>query len=117
MIAKHFGDLKAKSPVRELPDIGNISHEGIKGFYHYENEVGATTIAIQTLVKKAQIKDSRELQRRKLLQSLALQMMQKRLDQLLQQPESVMTSASVAGGFFLQQLKYAQIQAKSKPEQ
>jgi zinc protease len=117
LIAKHFGDLKAKSPARELPDFGNISHEGIKGFYHYENEIGATKISLQTLEKQVQSEDTREGQRQKLLRSLALQMMQKRLDQLLQRPECVMTSASVAGGFYLQQIKYTQLQATSKPEQ
>lgn len=116
LIKAHFGDLQAKAPARALPDIGTLAHEGIKAFYHHENDIGSTTLAIETMRSEIRPEDSRDWQRRKLLQSLALQMLQKRLDQLVQQPDSLLTSASAAGGYYLQCLNYSEIQATSKPE-
>jgi zinc protease len=116
LISKHFADLKSKSPARRLPQLGTFSHKGLRAFYHHEDEIGATTISIGTLQPERPPKDSRNWQREQLLRSLSLQMMQKRLDQLLQQPSSVLTSASVGGGYYLQHLKYAEIRTISKPE-
>lgn len=116
LIAKHFADLKSPSPARPLPEFGTFSHKGLQAFFHHEDEMGATTISIETLQPEKQPKDSRKWQREQLLRSLSLQMMQKRLDQLLQQPSSLLTSATVDGGYYLQHLKYAEIRAISKPE-
>jgi zinc protease len=116
LISKHFADLKSPSRPRRLPELGTFSHKGFRTFYHHEDEIGATTISIETLKPEEQPKDSRKWQREQLLRSLSLQMMQKRLDQLLQQPSNLLTSASVGGGYYLQQLKYAEIRAISKPE-
>lgn len=116
LIGEHFADLKAKASARELPDIGTLSHENIKAFYHYENDIGSTTIAIETMRSENRPEDSSDWQKKELLRSLALQMLQKRLDQLVQQPDSLLTSASTAGGYYLQCLSYSEIQATSKPE-
>lgn len=116
LVGEHFADLKAKTPARKLPDIGTLSHEGIKAFYHHENDVGSTSIAIETMRSESRPEDSRDWQMQELLRSLALQMLQKRLDQLVQQPDSLFTSASAAGGYYLQRLNYSEIRATSKPE-
>ena len=116
MITKHFADLKALSAERDLPDFSSFAHKGIQGFFHHENEAGATTIAVETMAVEIQPEDSSDQRLQRLLRSLALQMMQKRLDQLLKQPESVMTSAAIAGGYYLQHLKYTEIQATAKAE-
>jgi zinc protease len=116
LISKHFADLKSPSPARRMPEFGTFSHKGLRAFFHHEDEIGATTISIETLQLEKQPKDSSNLQQKELLRSLSLQMMQKRLDQLLQQPSSLLTSASIGGGYYLQHLKYAEIRAISKPE-
>ena len=116
LISKHFADLKSPSPARRLPEFGTFAHKGLRAFYHHEDEMGATTISIETLQPEKQPKDSRKWQREQLLRSLSLEMMQKRLDQLLQQPSNLLTSASVGGGYYLQHLKYSEIRATSKPE-
>lgn len=116
LISKHFADLKSPSPARRLPEFGTFLHKGLQPFYHHEDEIGATTVSIETLSPEKQPKDSRKWQREQLLRSLSLQMMQKRLDQLLQQPSSLLTSADVGAGYYLQHLKYAEIRAISKPE-
>lgn len=116
LISKHFADLKSPSPARRLPEFGTFSHKGFRAFYHHEDEMGATTISIETLQPEKQPKDSHKWQQEQLLRSLSLQMMQKRLDQLLQQPSSLLTSASVGSGYYLQHLKYSEIRAISKPE-
>jgi zinc protease len=116
LISKHFADLKPQSPPRPMPQFGTFRHQGLKVFYHPEDEIGATTISIETLQLEKQPDDSRSWQRKQLLQSLSLQMIRKRLDQLLQKPSSLLSSTSVSGGYYLQHLKYAEIRATSKPE-
>ncbi len=116
LISKHFSDLKPHSPARPLPDFGAFSHEGIQAFYHHEDETGATQLSIETIQVDKQPKDSRGWQRRQLLRSLSLNMMQKRLEQMLQEPDSLLTSASIGAGYYLQHIKYAEIRATTKPE-
>jgi zinc protease len=116
LISKHFADLEAQAPPRPLPDFGTFTHKGLQAFYHHESEIGATTISIETLQREKQPDDSRSSQHQQLLRSLSLQMMQKRLDQLLRKPSSLLTEASVHGGYYLQHLKFAEIRAISKPE-
>jgi zinc protease len=116
LISKHFADLKSQSPLRPLPEFGTFSHKGLQTFYHHEGEMGATTISIETLQLEKQPIESRSSQRKQLLQSLSIQMMQKRLNQLLQKPSSLLTSAVVGGDYYLQHLKFAEIRAISRPE-
>jgi zinc protease len=116
LISKHFADLTSPLPARPMPEFGTLSHDGIRTFFHHEDEIGATTISIETLQSEKQPEDSRDWRRKQLLLSLSMHMMQKRLAQLLQRPDSLLTSASADGGYYLQHIKYAEIRATSKPE-
>jgi zinc protease len=116
LIEEGFGVLHGRGPVKPLPSIGHFAHRGIQSFYRYASETGKTTVRIETIEQKPQPLDSIAWQREKLLQTLADQIIQKRLDALLQQSTSVLASADVGSGIYLQQIKYAGVSADCKPE-
>jgi zinc protease len=114
LISEQFSDLKPRGPRRDLPALGRMDHEGDQYFYHQEADAGATTVAIETLVQEIEPRDTSQSQLKELQQQLAIAIVQKRLDAILQQPETVLTSADMSAGYYLRQIKYAQIRAECK---
>lgn len=96
--------------------MGRMTHSGVKAFHHYEKDAGATDVAIETVEKHAEPQDSKGYQRQQMLADLARDMMQKRLDSLVRREADVLTRASVDGGYYLRQIKYAQINGSTDPE-
>lgn len=117
LIKEQFGDLKPRSEKRDMPLLGRMQHSANQFFYHQDVEAGATTVAIETMVQAVQPRDSIQRQKEELLEDLAAHIMQKRLDALMQQPDAIFTSADNGTGYFLRQIKYAEIRAVSKPSQ
>ncbi len=115
LINAQFGDLRARGTARDIPLMGRMEHKENQYFYHPEAEAGATTVVIESVVQTAQPPDSSRRQRDELLQNLAVHMMQKRLDAILQQPDTVLASANMGAGHYLNQIKYAEIRADCKP--
>ena len=116
LIDKHFGQMMPRNPGRRLPPFGNFSHSGLKTFYHHEKESGATSVSIETIVQKEAPPDSKAYRHLEMLADLSNRMVQKRLDILLQKPDSIMTNAAVDAGDFLQQVRYTAISADCRPE-
>ncbi|MBT8338990.1 MAG: insulinase family protein [Desulfatitalea sp.] len=116
LIQAQFGDLKHLGEKRGLPPFGRFSHQGVKGFYHYENEMGDTSVGIETVVQSEKQTSNIGQERERLLEQLAARIVQKRLDTLLQTPDTVLTSAQIRSGDYLQQVRYAEISADCKPE-
>lgn len=115
-VVERFASLQGRASARPLPEFGSFSHKGIKPFYHYEPEIGSTTVSIETAEVRRAPDDTAENQRKDLLQSLAERMIQNRLDILSKQQNSAITSAHIDSGFYLQQIRYAEISADCKPE-
>lgn len=116
LITERFADLKSSQPARVPPAFGHMSHSGLKGFYHYEKDAGATTVAIETIVQQNEPKDSMAYQRQRMVIELAKTMMRKRVDDMVRRQETVLTTASVGGDYYLDQIKYTEISGRTDPE-
>ena len=116
LIAGEFKGLKARGAGLPLPDFGHFHHQGIEPFYHYDSNTGATTVRLESIEQQKQPKDTIASRDRELRRDLAEQMFQNRLDDLLQKPNSVLTSAHIGMGYYLQQIKFAEIFADCKPQ-
>jgi zinc protease len=116
LVEDQFASLKSRREPADIQKFGSFSHQNVKTFYHLEREMGATTVSIETSeIRKAPI-DTAANQRKALVQALADRVVQKRLEDLVRKQNSVITSASIDSGYYLQQIRYAQISADCKPE-
>jgi zinc protease len=116
LLKAQFGDLQPRSEMRESPKFGSFDHQGLKAFYHHEKDVGGTRVSIETVVHEAQPADSIQWREQSLLADLANTMLQNRLNRLLQQSDGVLNSASIGSGYYLQEIRFAEISADTKPE-
>ncbi len=51
LIDEKFSSLSPRAPPGLEPDFGEINHEGVKPFYHFEKEAGNTTVGIEVVKK------------------------------------------------------------------
>jgi zinc protease len=116
LIVEEFGALQARTEQQPLPDFGTFSHRGLKTFYHYEKQAGAATIGLETVEHRTQPADSVQYQKLNMLGELAFQILQRRLDSLVQKPGSPITDTRAGFGYYLQQIKFTHLSATSKPE-
>lgn len=116
LIKSRFGGLSPRADRRGCPDPGEIAHSGTKTFYHHEPEAGETRVSIETVRKRPQPADSRELRRERLLSGMAGQIINHRLDEMLNQPETPFTSARTAAGNYLHYVQASEIHADCAPE-
>ena len=116
LIEDKFSTITPRAPPGTIPDLGDVKHKGITSFYHFEKESGNTTVSIEILEKILSTPDSYDVRKKQLLEDIANQMVQHRLDTLIQKPGTPFTSASISSGIFLRQIKYADITADCNPE-
>jgi zinc protease len=116
LVRSRFSGIKARAPERGYPDPGRIAHEGIQPFHHCESEAGSTTVRIEVMRKMPQPLDSKDLRRRRLLSDMAGQIINNRLDELLNRPETPFTSAYIHAGNYLHYVQAAEIRAECPPE-
>lgn len=116
LIDEKFSALSAKASPLPEPDLGKINHKGIKPFYHFEKEIGNTTVSIEVIRKIVRQPDSFDFQKRLLIKNIADQIVQNRLDVLVSKPDTPFTSASISSGIFKNQIESAEITAESNPE-
>ncbi len=115
LIEKRFSAITPRAPERKLPDMGKIVHQGVKPFYHFEKEAGATDISIEVVEKITPEPDSAALQKMTQIRNIANQMLQNRLDAIVHKSDSPFTSASISSGIFLKEIRYAGINAECQP--
>lgn len=116
LVEDRFASLKARRGSADLQGFGSFSHKGIQSFYHHEPEMGATTVSIETSELRKAPGDTAANQRTELIRSLADRIVQKRLEDLVRKQSSVITSAEIDSGYYLQQIRYGQLSADCKPE-
>ncbi len=116
LITDKFSALSARAPPIPAPDLGEINHQGIKPFYHFEDASGNTTLSIEVLEKVERNPDSFALAKGRLIKDVADRIVQNRLNAMVQKPKTPFTSASISAGVFLHQIKYAEITAECSPE-
>jgi zinc protease len=116
LIEDKFSTTTPRAPPGTIPDLGDITHKGIKSFYHFEKESGNTTVSLEIFEKVLSMPDSYDVRKKQLIEEIANRMVRYRLDTLIQKPETPFTSASISSGIFLRQVKYADITADCNPE-
>lgn len=115
LISKQFSDLKAMQPARQAPAFGQMTHAEVKAFHHYEKDSGATAVGIETIVQQDRPQDSRVYQFKSMVEDIAKSMMQKRLDDRVRGPATVLTSAGIGAGHYLRRIKYAELSGHVNP--
>ncbi len=116
-IAKHFGNLKSR-PKTPLPDLGKISNRGLATHYHYEQESGETSVSIETFTAPSQLPDTKARRAEELRQSIATQIVNRRLERIAKEDSSPISAARMHAGDFYD-LGFAtssSIEADCKPE-
>ena len=116
LIRDKFASLEARAPNAIQPQYGEVNHTGIKPFHHYEKEIGKTSVSIETVDDTPVIKDSLDYRKKTIIQALANTILRNRLDAMTKKPETPFTSASASSGFYLRNVKYADISADCSPE-
>ncbi len=116
MITGQFNSLAPRAPAADYPDPGFVTHSGVKPFYHFEPEAGNTSISIETITQAIAPPDTAEFQEARLHSSMANHIINKRLAEMLDDPESPFTSASISSGYYLNYLKGAEITADCPPD-
>jgi len=116
LIKDNLSSLSSRAPPVPDPDFGRINHFGIKPFYHLEKEAGNTTTSIEVVEKVSKKPDSFAFQRGRLIENIANRIVQDRLNAMVRKAGTPFTSASIRSGYFLNQMKYAEITAECSPE-
>jgi len=117
LIEKYFSAMTARAAPLPEPEIGVLTHTGVKTFYHHEKEAGKTTVSIETLRQRAPAPDTSAAQRKIVIQNVADQIVQNRLDRVIAKGTAPFTTARIGSGLYLQRFDYAELTAESSPEQ
>ena len=117
LVEGQFAKMAARAPARSLPAVGEVSHAGLKSFYHYEAELGSTSVALQVLEHKPRPRDDAHYQQQLIEEQLASQIIRNRLKRKINQSGSPITDASAGSGIFLRQVRYGYISADCPPAQ
>ncbi|MCI5139204.1 MAG: insulinase family protein, partial [Candidatus Electrothrix sp. AR1] len=116
LIKKQFSGLKAKTPVPACPDLGRVAASGTEAIYLFESDLGYTEVSIESMWNAAPMQPSKAEEIVDLKKYVAAVMMDNRLQHLVNQPKSPMTSAGFSNGIFLRRLGYTSIYARTSPE-
>jgi len=116
LIKETFSDMKARSSARPLPDLGKVRHQGVRPFYHFEEEIGDASINIEVLEMVEHEPDSRAFKAQMLKRDIADAIVQNRLNAMIQRGNAPFMSASVGSSIYLNRFFYAEISAGSSTE-
>ncbi|MFO7665355.1 MAG: insulinase family protein [Desulfobacterales bacterium] len=116
LIEKRFSGFFPKAGSEPSPSFGNIKHEGVKAFYHYEKEAGNTSISIESVEKTETEIETSEVLRNRFITEIADRIVQNRLDTMVRKKKAPFTSASIGSGYSLRRIRYAEISAESSPQ-
>src|SRR4030042_2967523 len=115
-IEERFSGLKARAPRRAEPIVGDIHHNGIKTFYHYEKEAGSATVSIQVIRKIEKKPDTFAEQKKRLIEAKGERIVQDRAHARINSGNSPYSSAAIGSGIYMQQIEYAELTADSNPQ-
>jgi zinc protease len=115
-IKTDLSSMGGRAQARPEPILGAIRHKGVKPFYHFEPEAGATTVSIRVLHTETPVSDSVVLQQKEILGYMANIIVQNRLDAHQRAADRAFTDAGVGSGRYLREIQYAIISADTPPE-
>lgn len=115
LIEEQFAEFAIRAPEPVSPSMGTVRHKGLKIFFHHEPEAGGTTVGIEVVGVEEPAPDSLDFQRQQLIEQMANDIVQNRLDRRLKEPGTPFTSAAIGSGTYLDRIRYAEISADSSP--
>ncbi|MDP3285022.1 MAG: insulinase family protein [Desulfobacterales bacterium] len=116
LIRERFQTLSPRAPPKPDPPFGDITHHGIKAFYHHEKEEGNTSVGIEIVKKVEMTAETSDVRKKDFISDIADRIIQNRLDAMVRKKNAPFTSASVSSGIYLHRIKYAGISADCSPE-
>jgi zinc protease len=116
-IRRHFGSLPAREK-RPAPPMGEMAKRGFATHYHHEREAGETSVSIEALKPRVDPPDDSRRRLEDLELTLAHRIVNRRLERLVKEPGSPLSSASMNGGDFFELgfALHSSIDADCKPE-
>ena len=115
LVATHFESMQSTGSV-VCPEYGATDHDGVETFYHFEPELGATDVAIETVRNKTPENDSLKLQQDNILRYIASMILNHRLDQLQEYADTPFTSAGFYDTVMFDRFRISGIRASTKKE-
>ncbi|MFP4649779.1 MAG: M16 family metallopeptidase [Desulfobacterales bacterium] len=115
LIENRFSGLRERAEQKAEPGFGSVDHEGVKPFYHHESEAGGTRVAIETVEKQPTPEDSSSYRKKRLYADMAGQIVQNRLNSMLDEPGTPFTDARISSGHYLRFVKSSEIAADCDP--
>ncbi|MBU1183245.1 MAG: insulinase family protein, partial [Proteobacteria bacterium] len=116
LIEKRFFGFSPKAGIKSYPSFGDIEHEGVKAFYHYEKEAGNTSVSIESVEKTGIVTETSEVLRNRFIAEIADSIIRNRLDTMVRKKKAPFTSASISSGYSLRRIRYADISAECSPQ-
>ncbi len=98
LIEQYLGDLAAPAVTPACYSFGELSHEGIKPYYFYSPDLGATEVTIKSMWNIEPENDSKAVQVRDIHRYAAGTIIQNRLQRLLEEGNNGFTSSAYYSG-------------------
>ncbi|WP_163336571.1 pitrilysin family protein [Desulfopila sp. IMCC35008] len=113
LVGEYFNNLRSSETTSECPDFGNVQHQGLEPFYHYEPDLGRTEISIQTIWNQLPIADSLAYQAQELHKYAAILMMNNRLERTVESEDTGATDSGYYSGDILGKVGYSVITSRT----
>ena len=116
LLEDRFAGMTARAMPKHQPNTGKVVHAGLKAFYHYEEELGSTSVTLQVVNQNRPQRDNAAYQRQRIEEQLANRMIRNRLMRKINQADAPITDAGVGSGVFLREIRYGYISADCQPD-
>jgi zinc protease len=116
LIKKHFADLVPRRDRPGCPEFGELARRELESFYHYEPELGKTTVAIETFWDMPLQNDSLPLERQELIRYMGAMIMGYRLQHLQEHENSPFAHAFYGSSDIVERIGYGSLSAQTNPD-
>jgi len=113
LIQERFATLQGADEKVLCPDYGTVNHEGTKAFFHYEPDLGYSTVSIETVRNHTPQNDTFSYQVKNLYRYMAARIINFRLDQERERADSVLSSGRFYFGSTLERFQQSAIMAQT----
>jgi len=115
-IRQRFSELRAGAVQPRCPDFGRVAESGTDAFYLYEQDLGYTSVAIESVwnVEPGPYTAAEEIQLLK--EYVGVKMMDNRLQHLVDLPDSPITRANIYSGRLVQRLGNTAMDAETSAQ-
>ena len=117
MLQGAFSGLQGAEPRGQCPDLGKVRETGTDVLVLPEPELGYTGLALTTVFNSAPRPDTLDWEMEQLRQYLAAALLNNRLEQLEQRPNSPLAQPKAQSGVMLRRFGYATIAARTESGQ